>query len=204
MHVVNLSMGYGLGVKENKKTVKVTDEQGDVKKVQSIVTPGGAFPEGARLVKISRTCVNYFAKSPRRKDKLENQRIAMDLPKIALQNFPETRVAYVVPTYQSLLVNRYLLTLSVSDATDDFHQFWSKLSTQDFSAIQEMEAVTQILFAYAVNDSQQSNSFNTSLLSYYCKTMKAALYREAYDIMKLGRQPATTMQHNWPMISRQV
>ena len=128
----------------------------------------------------------------------------MDLPKIALQNFPETRVAYVVPTYQSLLANHYLLTLSVSDAADDFHQFWSKLSTQDFSAIQEMEAVTQILFAYAVNDSQQSNSFNTSLLPYYRKTMKAALYREAYDIMKLGRQPATTTQHNWPRISRQV
>ena len=176
-----------------------------MKKVQSIVTPGGAFPEGARLVKISRTCVNYFAKSPKRKGKLENQRIAMDLPKIALQNFPETQVAYVVPTYQSLLANHYILsTLSVSDASDDFHQFWSKLSTQDFSAIQEMEAVTQILFAYAVNDSQQSNSFNTSHLPYYRKTMKAALYREAYDIMKLGRQSATTTQHNWPRVSRQV
>ena len=74
----------------------------------------------------------------------------MDLPKIALQNFPETRVAYIVPTYQSLLVNHYLMTLSVSDAADDLHQFWNKLSTEDFSVIQEMEAVTQILFAYAV------------------------------------------------------
>ena len=83
-----------------------------MKKVQSIVTPGGAFPEGDRLVlvKLSRTCGNYFAKSPKRKGKLENQRIAMDLPKIALQNFPETRVAYVVPTYQSLFANHYLLT----------------------------------------------------------------------------------------------
>ena len=26
MHVVNLAMGYGLGVKENKKTVKAADE----------------------------------------------------------------------------------------------------------------------------------------------------------------------------------
>jgi len=65
-------------------------------------------------------------------------------------------------------------------------------STQDFSPIQEMEAVTQILFAHAVNDFQQSNPFITSLLPYYHKTMKAVLYREAYDIMLLGRQPSTT------------
>jgi len=153
-----------LGSRKTNKTVKVTDEQGVMKKVQSIVTPGGAFSEMAWLVKISRTCVNDFAKSPKRKGKLENQRIALDLPKIALQNFPETRVAYTVPTYQSLLANHFLLTLSVSNADDDFHQFWSKLSTQDFSAIQKMETVTQILCTYTVNDSQQSNSFNTSLL----------------------------------------
>ena len=44
MHVVNLTMGYGLGLKENTKTGKVPGEKGWVKKVKHIVTPGGAFP----------------------------------------------------------------------------------------------------------------------------------------------------------------
>ena len=108
MHVVNLVMGYGLGVKENTKTKSVADEKGVVKKVQYMVTPGGAFPEGARLVETARKCVNYFSASPQRKGKLETQRIAMDLPQVTLRNFPETRVAYVVPTYQSLMANHCL------------------------------------------------------------------------------------------------
>ena len=90
MHIVLLVMGYGLGVKENTKTHQVTDDKGVVKKVQSIVTPGGAFPDGERIIKATRKCVNFFSKSPQRKERLELQRAAMDLPKISLANFPET------------------------------------------------------------------------------------------------------------------
>ena len=71
MHVVNLAMGCGLGVKENTKSDKVADEKGDVKKVQPIMALGGAFPEGARIVKTGRKCVNYFSKSSQYKGKLK-------------------------------------------------------------------------------------------------------------------------------------
>ena len=50
-NIVLLTMGYGLGVKENTKTHKVTDEQGVVKKVQSIVTVECVFLEGERHIK---------------------------------------------------------------------------------------------------------------------------------------------------------
>ena len=121
-----------MGVKENTKTNNVADEKGVVKKVQPIVARGGAFPEGAfsegafsegaRIIKTGRKCVNYFSKSPQCKNgKLETQRIVMDLPQIALQNFLETRVAYTVPTYQSLMANHCLLTLNISNDADNFH-----------------------------------------------------------------------------------
>ena len=56
-------MGYCVGVKENAKTNQVTGEKGVVKKEQSMVSPGGTFPEGERIIKVTRKCVNFFSKS---------------------------------------------------------------------------------------------------------------------------------------------
>mmetsp|Transcript_32277 Transcript_32277/g.67858 ORF Transcript_32277/g.67858 Transcript_32277/m.67858 type:complete len:853 (-) Transcript_32277:67-2625(-) len=204
MHIVSLIMGYGLGVKENTKTKKFTDDKGVVKKVQSIVTPGGAFPEGKRLVKGGRNCVNYFSKSPQRKEKMDAQRKIMDLSTVALMNFPETRVGYIVTTLQSLMANHQLLSILQVAEKDDFGKLWDELSNEDFKAIQEMEAVTQILFSYSVNDSQQSNAFNNSLLPWYRKLLKKALYQDSYRVMKLGKQAPTTKLRNWPREIRKV
>ena len=96
MHLVNLTMGYGLGLKENKKTDKFPNEKGGVKKIKHIMTPGEAFPEGDRLGKTSRKCVIFFTSSPQRKNKLETQRMALDLPLVDLANYPETRTAYLM------------------------------------------------------------------------------------------------------------
>ena len=197
-------MGYGLGVKENTKTHQVTDDKGVVKKVQSIVTPGGAFLDGERIVKATRKCVNFFSKSPQRKERLELQRAAMDLPKITLANFPETRVGYVVTTFQSLMANHSLLTVLLVVEKDDFGKVWGKLSDEDFKSIQEIEAITQILFLYSVNDSQQSNAFNNSLLPWYHKVMKMALYQPSYRVMKLGKQAPSTKLCTWPREYRMV
>ena len=105
MHAVSLSLGYTMGVKENQRTNTVVDEEGETKKVISIVTPGGAFPDGERLVTVSKKVVQFFVKSPQRKDTLNTIVIGMDLPKIALKNFPSTRVGYVTTTFPSLLAN---------------------------------------------------------------------------------------------------
>ena len=63
-----------------------------MKKVTTFVTPGRAFPDGDRIVKASRKVINFFSKSPQCKDKLDHVRKAMDIPNIALHNYPETRV----------------------------------------------------------------------------------------------------------------
>ena len=190
MHVVNLCLGYGLGVKENTKSRRVNDgEGGAVTKVHSIVTKGGPFLDGARICKVARKVVNFFTASPQRKEKLEKQRTAMDMPKIALKNYPDTRVSCVVFLYQSLLVNFPLLTvLDLSlDSKDDFKKLWKALSPVDISAMQEMEAVTQLLFAYSTNEAQQSSAFNNSLIPIFRKAMKAALLCDTYEVMVLTK-----------------
>ena len=70
------------------------NETGQTKKVTTIITPGGEFSDGERTVKASSKVVNVFSKSPQRKDKLDHVRNTMDMPNIALQNYPETRVGY--------------------------------------------------------------------------------------------------------------
>ena len=92
MHVVNLTIGYVLGIKENTRTHdEVVD--GAVKKVQRIVTPGGAFKQGMVIVKAGRAIVNFFGRSPQRKHKLEAVRELYGLPAIQLTNYPDTRVS---------------------------------------------------------------------------------------------------------------
>ena len=150
-------MGYGLGLKENTKTDKVPDEKGGVKKVKHTVTPGGAFLEGDQLGKTSRKYVIFFTSYPQRKNKLETQTVTLDLPLVALANYHATRPAYLVYTHQSLLANHCLLaamSLGVKFDKDVFQKWRATLSDEDFKAIQEMEAITQLLFAYLANDSQ--------------------------------------------------
>lgn len=205
MHVVSLCLGYGFGVKENTRSRQEAGENGQTKKVTTVVTPGGPFPEGARLVKASRQSVNFFDKSPQRKEKLDDVRKAMDLPIIALVNFPETRVGYIVTTLQSMMANHCLLSLAVHNGNnEEFEKVWSKLSKEDMASIQEMEAVTKLLFAYAVMDSQQSNAFNSSLLPWYRKAMIAATTKDTYEVMVLTRQPPATRLNNWPRTPRKV
>ena len=67
----------------------------------------------------------------------------------------------------------------------------------DVMLIQEMEAVMKLLFTYAVDDSQQSNVSNSSLLPWYHKAIIAATNKNTYEVMVLTRQAPTTKLNNW-------
>ena len=204
MHIVQLVMGYGLGANENTRTSTETDEKGVAKKVQRIVTPGGAFPEGSRLIKCCRTLGLFFNKSPQRISAWDTQRDARELPKINFVDLAATRVGSIVMMFQSLMANYCLFSILQACDVEDFDKVWSKLSDLDFKSIQEMEAITNLLFSYAANDSQQSNAFNNFLLPYFRKALIKALYRDSYKVMCLGKQSPATRLKNWPRESRHV
>ena len=137
MHVVNLAISYTLGVKENTKTHKVVLER-KKEKVTEIVTPGGAFPDSGRILKTGRKIINFFTGSPQRKDKLNKVIAAYDLPTIAMQNYPDTRVAYSCQLMVTVMANYHALQLVEHD---DFPEVMSRLSHEDWRTMQEMEAV---------------------------------------------------------------
>ena len=83
-------------------------------------------------------------------EKFEKYRIALDLPAIALLNFPDTRVAFIVMLFRSLLANAFLLT-GYCGSDDAFQQLRNVLSDDDYKAMQEMEALLFVCFEYSIN-----------------------------------------------------
>ena len=197
MHVVSLALGYATGVKENQRmTTEVVG--GKETKVITIVTPGGEFKDGGRMVKASRNIVNFFGQSSKRNEGITKLGIQLELPQVALRNFPDTRVSYVVMVFQGMMANYELLKI-YSDKDDDFKKVWSKLSPVDVEAIREMEAVCRNISQYAVGDSQKStNAFNSSLIPFYRKALRKYAYKKEYKLMVLGRQSPSTTLKNWP------
>ena len=151
-------------------------------------------------MKESRKVVNFFSKYPQREDKLDHVREAMDMPNISLQNYSGTRVGYVVITLQSLMENHGLLSVSLHDGSnEDFEKVCEKLLllTTNVASIQEMEAVTKLLFAYAVDESQYSNALNRSLILPWHRTaMIAATNKNIYEVMISTRQAPVIKLNN--------
>ena len=171
--------------------------------MQYIITAGGSFPDGERIIKAGRKQVNFFGASCQRSDKLEKQRIAMDLPNIGLANFPDTRVAFIVILFRTLLANYYLLD-GYSGSDTVFEKLRATLSYEDHSAMQEMEAVMSVCFEYSTNESQQSNAFNNSLLPWYRKALLKSAHKTEYQVMVTTRQPGRTQLKKWPRKTRKV
>ena len=162
-------MGYCLGVKKNTKTDTIPENKGRTKTLWRTVTPGGAFPEaeGVRLGETPRKQVFFFTLPPECKNKLQTQKVTLDFLHCALTDYSKTITAYLVYTYQLLLTNHCLLVdiyFMVKFDKDYFQKLLVKFSNEDFRAIQELESVTQLLFACSANDSQEFSIFTKFLL----------------------------------------
>ena len=102
MHVINLILGYGLGVKENVKMVSEKLKDGSTKKTKVIITPGGPFEDGELIVQYCKNLVNYFG-SPQHKQELIDVIGINSLPEYSLKNPGETRVSSTVTLLQSVV-----------------------------------------------------------------------------------------------------
>ena len=191
MHVVNLVIGYTLGIKENTKTHNET-VNGDVKKVKMIVTPGGEFTEGLRIIKLGKEMCNYFTGSPQRKDKLEDIVSCHHLPKIALTNYPDTRVAYASKLFGTLIANHYAFR-KIDD--NNFDKLFGKLTDNDWETMQEMEAISSALAGYAVNEAQASGGFISSLRPYFRLALLAITNKKRFKVISTKRHGADTKLH---------
>ena len=147
--------------------------------------------------------MNYFGASCQRSAKLELDRTALDLPKITLANFPDTRVDFIVILFRTLLSNHFLLD-GYGGRDTEFQKLWKTLSGTDHRAMQEMEAIMSVCFEYSTNESQQSNAFNNSLLPWYRKALQKSSEKTEYEVMVLTRQSGRTQLKKWPRETRKV
>ena len=127
----------------------------------------------------------------------------MDLPKVALVNFPDTRVAFIIMLFRGLLANNFLLS-GFRGRDTDFEKLHSSLSEEDMKSMQEMEAVTSVCYEYSADEAQHSNAFNNSLLPWYRKVLLKSAHKDEYEVMKTTRQGAKTRLKNWPRETRKV
>ena len=153
MHVTSLIITYTVGIKENTRTRKEIRDGKEIK-VTEIVTPGGALPDGARIIKTLRSFVNFWTASPQRKDKLRKIVDIYDLPEVALQNYPDTRVAFACKLMLSAMVNYFAMS-RVED--NDWAKLWKNLSEDDWKTVQEMEALILAMGVCAVTVVQKSS-----------------------------------------------
>ena len=111
MHQASLCVGYGFGILENVKTVIEQKKDGIEEKKKLITTPGGEFPDGAKIINKFQNLVNFINNSGTRKEELSKIWKQYDLPPISLKNPARTRVASNLTLLQSVLANKRALEL---------------------------------------------------------------------------------------------
>ncbi len=150
--------------------------------MKQVITEGGAFPDGDRIIKQARKEVNFFSGSPQRAARLENAREANQLPSIKLENFPYTQVAFIILLLRSLIANEFLLRFHSSD-DKDYEKLRGKRKPTDLRIMQEIEAVMLTCFEYAVSDSQYSKTVMNSHYPWYRKILLRSAEKEQYGVM---------------------
>ena len=106
-----------------------------MQKVKDIVTPGGEFTDGLRVIKSGRIICNFFTGYPQRKKKLGGVVECYDLPSIMVTNYPDTRVAFASKFFGTLLANHYAFKLV---GHEDFAKVFNKLAPKGYSVPDEI------------------------------------------------------------------
>jgi len=202
-HVLSLILAYSAGAKDNTRTTTTVDENNNKVKTRSIVTKGGAFPEGKEAILASKGLVSYFTKSPQRQTELGKIRAQFTLPAIKLSNPPDTRAAYLITMFRSIIGNNFLLD-KFKGTCDEFDNLWNKLTNDQKRVMQEVEAVCKSIVDYTLGMAQSSNDTNSHLLTFYRTMVRDVIKRKYFMVMKLERQSLDVTLGTWPREKRKV
>ncbi|ETO59338.1 hypothetical protein F444_22296 [Phytophthora nicotianae P1976] len=129
MHLLNLCIGYGLGLKDNIQTNSVWNAAcHSWDKVVTIVTPGGSLEDGE----------------------------ALSYPELDPMVDKDVRVAYTCKLIRRSMVN-YAAFEAYFQSTKDSSSVWSNLSPDDWTLATEMVAVTHFIANLALIETQSEN-----------------------------------------------
>ena len=193
MHILNLILLYGIGLRDNVKTHKATGEDGIERKVQQVVTGGGAFARGLHVIHALRKICKYFG-TPQRQNRLSNIQNLNHGPLGTPILDGKTRVASCHRLLQSGILHFWTLQRyyeSVANSSDDFKDIWEDLNSSDWLLIQEMESIMKDLSRYALGGSQSDSSLPSEILVYR-KVAMSILHRRRFCLLPLERHDQGT------------
>ncbi|KAG6951233.1 hypothetical protein JG687_00013743, partial [Phytophthora cactorum] len=92
MYLLNLCIGYGIGLKDNIQTLTVWNEStASWDKVVTTVTPGGAFDKGGAMIQNLRNLNNHF-RSPKQRNALKPIQETLSYPELESMTDKDVRV----------------------------------------------------------------------------------------------------------------
>jgi hypothetical protein len=193
MHILNLILLYGIGLRDNVKTHKVTGEDGIERKLPQVVTGGGAFSSGLQVIQALRKICKYFG-TAQRQSRLSNIQNLNHGPLGTPIIDGKTRVASCHRLLQTSILHFWTLQKyyeSVANSSDDFKDIWEALSSSDWLLIQEMESIMKDLSRYALGGSQSDSSLPSEILVYR-KVAMSILHRQSFCLLPLKRHDQGT------------
>ncbi|KAG1687186.1 hypothetical protein DVH05_005353 [Phytophthora capsici] len=156
MHLLNLCIGYGLGVKNDIQTNSVWNAAcHSWDKVVTIVTPGGTLEEGGEVIQKLRNLNNHF-RSPKQRNALKKIQEALSYPELEPMIDKDVRVAYTCKLIRRSVVN-YAAFEAYFQSTKESRSAWSALSADDWMLATEMESVTHFIANLALVEAQSEN-----------------------------------------------
>lgn len=185
MHILNLCIGYGLGMKENTRTVSVYDRDGRCyRKVVEILTPSGPFPEGAMVIRKLRALNNFFSNGERR-SKLAKIQEGHCYPTTKPMVDVDVRVASSCRLLRRSILNfaafRAYFSGSESNAFDC-------ITTDEWKLAAEMEAITNFISELALVETQKAGLV-ASYVAVFRKMAEDGLNGSTFKVCRLGEPP---------------
>ncbi|KAE9246389.1 hypothetical protein PF004_g4832 [Phytophthora fragariae] len=128
-----------IGLKENVRNVYKLDPKTQIyAKTRVVVTEGGAFPEGGKIIRKLRALDNFFtSKSPERGARLIERSIV---------NYP---------TFQAFFQN--------ADVVKDEKHVFNRISNAEWELVVPMEAIMQIVAELALVESQSDTMMSSTM-----------------------------------------
>ncbi|KAF4133113.1 hAT family C-terminal dimerization region [Phytophthora infestans] len=152
MHLLSLCLLYALGLKENTRN-----------RGQSIITPGGEFRNGLKVIQKLRDLATFF-NTPQRITKLKQIKKALSLPAVNIEVDSKTRAGYAVTLMRRSVLNHYAFAQYFEGALDSETAVWSSISKDDWTLITEMEGLTNQLAQFSLGEVQKQGVASSYVL----------------------------------------
>ncbi|OWY96050.1 hypothetical protein PHMEG_00033783 [Phytophthora megakarya] len=174
MHQLSLCLLYALGLKEN------TRKDGTL-----IITPGGKFDEGLRIINLLRNLATFFG-PPARETKLKQIKNLYNLPCVNISIDAKTRVGYAVTLMRRTIYNFYAFSKYFETAPVKEQAMWCEITSDDWNLIIEMEAITNELAAFSLGEVQKK-SVSSSFALLFRKLLRMTMEKSCFPCLVLER-----------------